>query len=63
MLKNRLVKCLRCPDVIQETETILGLCSKCDFETREIYKSFQEMNELINKKMQEQYKLTEKLND
>jgi NMD protein affecting ribosome stability and mRNA decay len=63
MLKNRLVKCLRCPDVIQEADSILGLCSKCDCETREIYKSFQEKNELINKKIHELYKLTQKLND
>lgn len=63
MLKNRLVKCLRCPDVIEETESILGLCCKCNNESRENYESYQKKNQLINDKIKELYKLTENLNN
>ena len=61
MLTNRLVKCLRCSDVIEKTESILGLCSKCDNQSRENYRLHQEKIQIINDKMHELYKLTEKL--
>jgi hypothetical protein len=63
MLKNRLVNCARCRIVIKEIESNVGLCDKCDYESRENYRLHQEKIEIINKKMQKQYKLTEKLND
>ena len=50
LLKSRLVKCARCSVVIEENESNVGLCNKCDYDSREKHKLYQkeQFNKIVD---------------